>query len=143
MMGTSSLTQAAQPAHGQVNGTGAFSFLSVCVLYLSFFTVAFTSSLAQLPNSRTSPPNIFLLPVPFLVSWPYLSRPWIVVRFSSSRSPLLICSTSFAFLSFCYSDPTPSFALMDIQGAVVVTYVYQLIEGEVRVEKVEWRCVSL
>jgi hypothetical protein len=32
---------------------------------------------------------------------------------------------------------------MDIQGAVVVTYVYQLIEGEVRVEKVEWRCVVL
>lgn len=30
---------------------------------------------------------------------------------------------------------------MDIQGAVVVTYVYQLIEGEVRVEKVEWRYV--
>ena len=28
---------------------------------------------------------------------------------------------------------------MDIQGSVVVTYVYQLIEGEVRVEKVEWR----
>lgn len=30
---------------------------------------------------------------------------------------------------------------MDIQGPVVVTYVYQLIEGEVRVEKVEWRYV--
>ena len=28
---------------------------------------------------------------------------------------------------------------MDIQGAVVVTYVYQLIEGEDRVEKVEYR----
>jgi len=38
-----------------------------------------------------------------------------------------------------FSDPTPSFALMDIQGPVVVTYVYQLIDGEVRVEKVEWR----
>lgn len=38
-----------------------------------------------------------------------------------------------------FSDPIPSFALMDIQGSVVVTYVYQLIEGEVRVEKVEWR----
>lgn len=37
------------------------------------------------------------------------------------------------------SDPTPSFALMDIQGPVVVTYVYQLIEGEVRVEKIEFR----
>ncbi|KAG6844850.1 Vacuolar protein sorting-associated protein 29 [Tephrocybe sp. NHM501043] len=33
----------------------------------------------------------------------------------------------------------PSFALMDIQGPVIVTYVYQLIEGEVRVEKIEWR----
>lgn len=33
----------------------------------------------------------------------------------------------------------PSFALMDIQGPVIVTYVYQLVEGEVRVEKVEWR----
>ena len=38
-----------------------------------------------------------------------------------------------------FSDPTPSFALLDIQGPVVVTYVYQLIEGEVRVEKVEYR----
>lgn len=37
------------------------------------------------------------------------------------------------------SDPIPSFALLDIQGSVVVTYVYQLIDGEVRVEKIEWR----
>ncbi|KAG8919354.1 Vacuolar protein sorting-associated protein 29 [Tulasnella sp. 419] len=37
------------------------------------------------------------------------------------------------------TDSTPSFALMDIQGPVVVTYVYSLIEGEVRVEKVEYR----
>ncbi|KIJ12154.1 hypothetical protein PAXINDRAFT_83316 [Paxillus involutus ATCC 200175] len=37
------------------------------------------------------------------------------------------------------SDPIPSFALMDIQGAVVVTYVYQLVEGEVRVDKIEYR----
>src|SRR5258708_1855832 len=38
-----------------------------------------------------------------------------------------------------FRDPTPSFALMDIQGPVVVTYVYQLVEGEVRVEKIEYR----
>ncbi|KAK4054597.1 Vacuolar protein sorting-associated protein 29 [Microbotryomycetes sp. JL221] len=55
------------------------------------------------------------------------------------------------------SSPTPSFALLDIQGTVVVTlamnlwqttwswfgpddrYVYQLIEGDVRVEKIEFR----
>ena len=28
---------------------------------------------------------------------------------------------------------------MDIQGSVIVTYVYQLVEGEVRVEKMEYR----
>lgn len=28
---------------------------------------------------------------------------------------------------------------MDIQGPVVVTYIYQLVDGDVRVEKVEWR----
>lgn len=33
----------------------------------------------------------------------------------------------------------PSFALMDIQGAVVTTYVYQLIDGDVKVEKIEYR----
>jgi hypothetical protein len=37
------------------------------------------------------------------------------------------------------SDATPSFALMDIQGPAVVTYVYQLVEGEVKVDKVEYR----
>jgi vacuolar protein sorting-associated protein 29 len=37
------------------------------------------------------------------------------------------------------SDPVPSFTLLDIQGPIVVAYVYQLIDGEVRVEKIEWR----
>ncbi|KZT54173.1 Metallo-dependent phosphatase [Calocera cornea HHB12733] len=37
------------------------------------------------------------------------------------------------------SDATPSFALMDIQGSVVVTFVYQLVDGEVRVDKIEYR----
>lgn len=37
------------------------------------------------------------------------------------------------------SDPIPSFVLMDIQGTVVVTYVYQLIDNEVKVEKIEYR----
>jgi hypothetical protein len=32
------------------------------------------------------------------------------------------------------SDATPSFALMDVQGPVIVTYVYQLVEGEVSCE---------
>lgn len=33
-------------------------------------------------------------------------------------------------------NPTPSFVLLDIQGFVIVTYVYQLINDEVKVEKV-------
>lgn len=36
-------------------------------------------------------------------------------------------------------DPTPSFTLLDIQGNVVVVYVYQLVSGEVKVEKIEFR----
>jgi len=32
--------------------------------------------------------------------------------------------------------PIPSFVLLDIQGYVIVTYVYQLIKDEVKVEKV-------
>jgi len=37
------------------------------------------------------------------------------------------------------ASPIPSFALLDIQGAVIVTYVYQLVDGEVKVEKIEYR----
>lgn len=46
------------------------------------------------------------------------------------------------FYFFDYRDPIPSFALLDIQGPIVVTYVYQLIDGDVRVEKVEYRQVQ-
>lgn len=38
-----------------------------------------------------------------------------------------------------HSEETPSFALMDVQGAVLVTYVYRLVDNEVKVEKIEWR----
>ena len=34
---------------------------------------------------------------------------------------------------------TPSFILMDIQSDNVVTYVYQLIEDEVKVERIEFK----
>ncbi|XP_053225600.1 vacuolar protein sorting-associated protein 29-like isoform X2 [Podarcis raffonei] len=34
---------------------------------------------------------------------------------------------------------TPSFVLMDIQSTVVVTYVYQLIGDDVRVERIEYK----
>ena len=34
---------------------------------------------------------------------------------------------------------TPSFVLMDIQSSTVVTYVYQLLEDEVKVERIEYK----
>eukprot|EP00093_Oithona_nana_P002879 02879.XXX_25117_24342_1 [CDS] Oithona nana genome sequencing. len=37
------------------------------------------------------------------------------------------------------STLTPSFILMDIQSATVVTYVYQLIEDEVKVDRIEFK----
>ncbi|KAJ3180918.1 Vacuolar protein sorting-associated protein 29 [Geranomyces variabilis] len=36
------------------------------------------------------------------------------------------------------TETTPSFVLMDIQGPTVVLYVYQLIDGDVRVEKLDY-----
>ncbi|OZJ01559.1 hypothetical protein BZG36_05386, partial [Bifiguratus adelaidae] len=37
------------------------------------------------------------------------------------------------------TETIPSFVLMDIQGTNVVTYVYQLVDDEVKVEKIEYR----
>jgi len=37
------------------------------------------------------------------------------------------------------SDTTPSFVLLDIQSSTVVTYIYQLIAGDVRVERIEYK----
>ncbi|KAM0747323.1 Metallo-dependent phosphatase [Meredithblackwellia eburnea MCA 4105] len=36
-------------------------------------------------------------------------------------------------------SPIPSFALLDIQGTVITLYVYQLVKGEVVVEKIHFR----
>ncbi len=35
--------------------------------------------------------------------------------------------------------PVPSFILMDIQSGTVVTYVYQLVDNEVKVERIEFK----
>lgn len=43
----------------------------------------------------------------------------------------LVCSPS--------SNITPSFVLMDIQASTVVTYVYQLISDDVKVERIEYK----
>ena len=37
------------------------------------------------------------------------------------------------------TEITPSFILMDIQSTTVVTYVYQLIDGEVKVDRIEFK----
>lgn len=82
---------------------------------------------AQFPSPRTRQQ---ILRQPGLRHWCVDGRFQWVVDFLLSWTVFAECNLS---------DPTPSFALMDIQGPVVVTYVYQLIEGEVRVEKIEWR----
>lgn len=38
-----------------------------------------------------------------------------------------------------YSNIIPSFVLMDIQASTVVTYVYQLIGDDVKVERIEYK----
>lgn len=38
-----------------------------------------------------------------------------------------------------HPDPIPSFVLLDIQGTTIMSYIYQLIGGEVKVEKIEYK----
>lgn len=42
-------------------------------------------------------------------------------------------------LVFSFSDIVPSFVLMDIQAGTIVTYVYQLIKDDVKVERIEYK----
>lgn len=51
-------------------------------------------------------------------------------------------SATGAYSGSLLEPPTPSFALMDVQGSSITTYVYQLIEGEVKVEKVEYSKIT-
>lgn len=37
------------------------------------------------------------------------------------------------------SDVVPSFVLMDIQAGTIVTYVYQLVKDDVKVERIEYK----
>ncbi|CAG8591336.1 1228_t:CDS:2 [Ambispora leptoticha] len=48
-------------------------------------------------------------------------------------------SATGAYSGFGADAIIPSFVLMDVQGNVVTTYVYQLVDGEVKVEKIEYR----
>jgi vacuolar protein sorting-associated protein 29 len=56
-----------------------------------------------------------------------------------AESTTIITTTTPSSSSTDPPRPTPSFALLDIQGTVVVTYVYQLVQGEVKVDKIEFR----
>ncbi|KAG1463852.1 hypothetical protein G6F46_002295 [Rhizopus delemar] len=47
-------------------------------------------------------------------------------------------SATGAYSSMNTDESIPSFVLMDIQASVVVTYVYKLINDEVKVEKIEF-----
>lgn len=40
---------------------------------------------------------------------------------------------------FFLSNIVPSFVLMDIQAGTIVTYVYQLIKDDVKVERIEYK----
>ena len=47
------------------------------------------------------------------------------------REPPSLILRNVRTLLMMIRDATPSFALLDVQGPVIVTYVYQLVDGEV------------
>lgn len=57
----------------------------------------------------------------------------VAVKFYCEMSNLNKCLLSPS------SNIIPSFVLMDIQASTVVTYVYQLIGDDVKVERIEYK----
>lgn len=57
--------------------------------------------------------------------------------FTDSTRPNLDPETHLS--SLLNSNIIPSFVLMDIQASTVVTYVYQLIGDDVKVERIEYK----
>lgn len=50
------------------------------------------------------------------------------------------CCRVYKSISFPhFSNVKPSFVLMDIQASTVVTYVYQLLGDDVKVERIEYK----
>ncbi len=47
-------------------------------------------------------------------------------------------SATGAFSSITY-DVSPSFVIMDVDNARVAVYVYEIVDGEVKVDKIEYR----
>ncbi|RKP24394.1 Metallo-dependent phosphatase-like protein [Syncephalis pseudoplumigaleata] len=48
-------------------------------------------------------------------------------------------SATGALTSYDGEEMVPSFILMDVQNSSIVTYIYQLVDDEVKVEKTEYR----
>lgn len=64
----------------------------------------------------------------------------ILAKKSNDETLLLLCNTKqYDFFSSLSSNIIPSFVLMDIQASTVVTYVYQLIGDDVKVERIEYK----
>lgn len=57
---------------------------------------------------------------------------WVSTR-ARSAGPGSRCDCRGYLTDVGCRDATPSFALLDVQGPVIVTYVYQLIDGEVSI----------
>ena len=52
---------------------------------------------------------------------------------------LILSSTQDCKIFFIFREIVPSFVLLDIQQSTVVAYVYQLVQGEVKVERIEYK----
>lgn len=56
-----------------------------------------------------------------------------------NTAKLIIYAQLISIFSSLSSNIIPSFVLMDIQASTVVTYVYQLIGDDVKVERIEYK----
>ncbi|NXS65417.1 VPS29 protein, partial [Pandion haliaetus] len=63
----------------------------------------------------------------------------ISLKLWRNTAKVIIYAQLISFFSSLSSNIIPSFVLMDIQASTVVTYVYQLIGDDVKVERIEYK----
>lgn len=63
---------------------------------------------------------------------------FVLLAVCGLRGGLLLLFIIINILPHFFSDIIPSFVVMDIQSSTVVSYVYRLVDDEVKIEKIQY-----
>ena len=111
--------------------------MNIHTVYCTKLLIIYNLTGVSLFLSRSLPP-LPLPPLPVPLPSPLLLLSY---QYSTTIQVLPLCLMDSWYISciFIHSSISPSFVLMDIQASTVVTYVYQLMGDDVKVERIEYK----